>query len=333
MSMNPQSFASYFEDPENREARSWAYEELHRINDLCDDRTAFLVRAYTEQGIRFGPQEALAEMGLRLYLDETSAFESAWSNFVLFRSTASLSSHRLPPGLTITSDAIAQFQRSVRDFFAAQAKGQECEVVPTDTERGVVLRIDHGTYMKTYPHWRDEQVRFLTLRPAKEDVLHYETEAGLVHIRAAIAKDRDANLRFIARDIAGDEGLVDAAALQPVLTLAPISYGTFGYHGDGQEVIKVDLYCIRMRVYGRTVPMVTIVSDDICESLASDIRGLSLESGDLLEARLRFHLLPKGGRLVKVTATVRPPSLTKCSRTNYSQLIERYLEDQGVRVR
>lgn len=228
--------------------------------------------------------------------------------------------------------ALDRFTRATGEFFATQAKSFACNIHRTDTSAGTILRIDHGHYLKTLPHWREAQVQYTNLRPAKQDVLFYESGPGLLHIRAGLERDREEYVRLFAREIADDEDLATHAARQPLFTLRPLSYGTFSFAGDGEEILWVHLTAIRMKVFGATRAYIRLSSRDVLESLKTDFNGISLAAGDLLEARFRFTLRPKGGKIVDVSAVVKPPARTAFSKTRFGEIIERYLEKQGVRI-
>ena len=58
----------------------------------------------------------------------------------------------------------------------------------------------------------------------------------------------------------------------------------------------------------------------------------SLASGKLTYARFRFHLRPEGEGPKKVTFEIEPPGRTDLAQKKYADIIERYLEEQKVKL-
>ena len=61
--------------------------------------------------------------------------------------------------------------------------------------------------------------------------------------------------------------------------------------------------------------------------------GLSLQRGSLTSVKLRFQIRPEQGRALSVTCEIEPPSRTDLAQKKYADLIEKYLKEQGVKLR
>jgi len=266
-----------------------------------------------------------------MYLDFPSVFEAAWNNYALFGTSSDLASYKLVPGLVVTEGLVETLGDSLRAYFSSQAKGEHYQVFWSENAGGAVLRIDHGLHMQTLRFWDDGRPRYQSLRPAKDDVVFYERTAGLLHVRASLDADRDEYLRLFARDIAGDEELAKVASSQPLYTLMPLALGRFSFAGDSDQVTSVDLRHLRLTLDLNPPTVISVTSRDALASLAS-LRPLSLSSGAPLEARFRFNLWPGGSRTTSVTVSVKPPSRTRITQAKYGEIIDRYLEAQGVRI-
>jgi hypothetical protein len=330
---NPDAFERFFDEPHAAPHKAAAFENLHRINDLADPNINFLIRAYERFHIPF-VTAVLEQLSMRLYLDHRDAFESAWNHYVLFHTSGTLSGHRFPPAITRVGPAeVEAFTRSAQDFFTVQAKGRGIRVRQSESEEGHILLIHHGTYLHTLSNWVDEEIAFTELRPVKEDILLYDPDRGVLYIRAGLVKDRDAYLRFFARHMAGDELLAATTAREPLYSLTPVRLGTFNYRGDGDRVIRVDLTQVQMRLPGQTGALLQVHSDDVNRTLAQEMPGISLASGELLKARFVFHIWPRATtRTREVSVAVHPPEKTFIRQQPYAAMIEHYLEAQGVRL-
>lgn len=330
--LNGDALAHFLTQPENTEAAGVIREDFQRINDICESGMGILVRACQKYGIDFDadrPREALA---MHLFLHHPKAFNFAWSRYLLFATSSRLSVHPLPvDGLPIEAPHIDSFQEGVKRWFAGQAKGEQCVVSCFEDRGETVILVRHGSYIRTVPIWKGDDVSMNSFRPALEDVLVYEPDTSLLRIKATLAKDRQEYLRLFAACIAGDEKLAEAAAQGEVFTLAPLQEGTFAFGGDG-SITRIELVKVRMKLYGVTNPELELRAPDVRDAFEYDLGGLTLNSGVMTLARFRFHLHPDGEKPAKVTFEIEPPSRTDLAQKRYADIIERYLMEQGVKL-
>jgi hypothetical protein len=325
------AFVHYMAQPENAEVAAVIRHDLQRVNDVAEYGMGTLVRACHKYGVDFLPNATPETIALSLFLDHEDAFDFAWTRYLLYGSPANLSVHPMELGhLQIGADQLATFRGAVQTWFAEQAKGEQCIVRESQDDGETVILIRHGTYFRTIPFWKDDEVSMASFRPALEDVIVYEPDTSLVRIRASLPKDRRQYLSLFAACIAGNEALADTDA--EVFTLAPLQRRTFNFGGEG-PIVAVELRKVRMKLHGATKVVAEFTSPDVLNSFRYDLPGLEIDSGILTLARFCFHIHFPGGRPTTVTFDIAPPTITNLAERRYSDLIMKYLERQGVKLR
>jgi hypothetical protein len=328
---NGPALAHYLAQPENAEVAAVIRHDLQCVNDVALYGMGTLVRACQKYRVDFPPNATPETIAMSLFLDHRDAFDFAWSRYLLYGSPANLSVHPMELGhLRIGADQLASFKGAVQRWFAEQAKGEQCIVREFQDAGETVILIRHGTHVKTIPFWKDDEISMASLRPALEDVIVYEPGTSLVRIRAGLPKDRREYLRLFAACIAGNEALADADA--EIFTLAPLQKGTFNFGGEGL-IVGIELRRVKMKLHGATKLVVEFTSPDVLASFRYDLPGLRIDSGILTLARFRFHIHFPGERPTTVTFNIEPPTITNLAERRYSDLIMRYLERQGVKVK
>ena len=328
--LNADALQEILDQQENAEFRGVVQEEFRRINDICARGMNLVVMAYKRFGLELLEDRSAQELSMRLFLDARDAFEYAWSRYLLFGGAPKLSVLALGAGrLEVSVDQVNRFEEDLRDWFAGDAKG-ECHVKRFDDAGETVILISRGSYMRTVACWKEDEIAFTTFRPASEDVLIYDHETSQLTMKAGLAKDRERYLSAFATHVAGDPDLAERAAKGHVFSLAPIQDESFDYGGDG-VVASIDLLKVRLKFDGSEEPEIEIKSDDVRRTVDRYLKG-SLASGKLTYAKFRFHLRPTGGRPTRVTFEVEPPSRTDLAQKRYADIIERYLEEQQVKL-
>ncbi len=172
-----------------------------------------------------------------------------------------------------------------------------------------VILVSHGSYIRTVSYWEGDAIAFRSFRPAAEDILVYSPQWSLLCVKASLEKERTKYLQAFCACFLNDPGASDAPA-DDIFSLAPLQDGTFDFRGggDGDVITRVDLVKVRMRLFGVGNPVFEVKSDDLMWTFDRDLGQLSLQSGQLVFARFRFHLRPEGEtRPVKVTFEIEPP--------------------------
>jgi hypothetical protein len=328
---NGPAFNHYLTQPENAEVAAVIRQNLQSVNDVAQYGMGTLVRACQKYHVDFPPNATPETIAMSLFLDHRDAFDFAWSRYLLYGSPANLSVHPMELGhLRIGADQLASFRGAVQRRFAEQAKGEQCIVRVFEDDGETAILISHGAHMKAIPFWKDDEISWTSLRPALEDVIVYEPDTSLVRIRAGLPNDRREYLRLFAACIAGNEALADNDA--EIFTLAPLQKGTFNFGGEG-PIVGIELRKVKMKLHGATKLVAEFTSPDVLASFRYDLPGLDIDSGILMLARFRFHIHFTGERARTVTFNIEPPTITNLAERRYSDLIMKYLERQGIKVR
>ncbi len=238
--LNGDALEAFLDRPENAEANSLIRNDLQKVNDIAEDGMGVVIRAYRKFGIPMDANLTCEENAFRLYLDHQAAFDFAWTRFLLYASSSSLSVYDIATtNLVFTPEAISKFEDGLGAWFAGQAKGEQREVAHFEDDGETLILIRHGTYVKAQPLWGDEGLSFIAIRPALEDVIVYEPDTGLVRIRTTLQKDRDEYLRLFALHFVGDEEVAKEAAEREVYSLTSLQNGDFSLKGEG-DIARVN---------------------------------------------------------------------------------------------
>ena len=331
--INGEMFERYLGLPENQSIAAIVREDFRRINDVCTDGMPLILRAYRRAELDVDQNLTAEDLAFRLFLDHPKAFDYAWSRYLLFAGTAKLSVHAATAkSVDFSETNVRAFERGLSSWFSEQAKGQQCEITHFDDGGESILLIRHGTYLRAFPHWLDDELSVIPLRMALEDIIIFEREKGLIRIRTGGQKERKEYLRLFALHVLGDEELAKQAETEEVFTLTPIQSGDFSFAGAG-AITRVQLRHVRMRLYGVTEPIINISSPDVAISFEHDMQGLSLASGLLMSAKLKFHIQYPGERATSRTLTISPPSRSDLPDRRDRELVMGYLEAQGIVLR
>lgn len=198
--INGQALQQFFARPENAEVGALVEEDFQRMNDVAQDGASVLMRAYQKHGIEIEGERSIETLALTLFVDHPTAFEFAWSRYLVYGSDARLSTHPMLAGdLRPTQEQVLAFQSNAQAWFADQGKGERCYVQPYEDQGEIALVIRHGTHMRTLPILRGDLQETLTVRLAIDDVVIYDSEEQLIRIRAGLPKDREHYLRGLHR--------------------------------------------------------------------------------------------------------------------------------------
>jgi hypothetical protein len=329
-----EAMTAWLKDPENAEPSGMVLEEWQRINDICVHGGRHLLRAYDRSPVPYDDEQPLEALAMRLFLDDRSSFDYAWSYYVLQSgATTRVSQYHFPAGeMEFSNDDARSLEWFLKSMFHQQKMGPNCIVQVNRDEDGVVVLVSRGAYMRTFMRWREANVVFETFRPAIEDVMIYEPQDQRLSVRPGFNRDRDLYVRGIARFLAGDQDLGAAALNEPVFDLSPIASGKFDYRGD-PNISRVVLREaeLTMQVLGKT--SLIIRADDVVRTLKEDLPELSLRRGDLRRVKLLFEVRsPQHGRGYPMAVEIEPPVYSDFSVKAHARYIDEYLRNQGVKL-
>jgi hypothetical protein len=330
---SPDAMKEWLAAPDNAEASGVVVEEWNRVNDVCVHAGRHLLRAYDRSPVPCDQDRPLEELAMRLFLEDRKAFDYAWSYYLLQTSKARVSQYRFPSGeLEFSAKDEVDLETFLTDMFHQQKMGANCRVRVNRDNSGVIVLVSRGTYMRTVMRWKGTQVVFETFRPAIEDVMTYETAAQRLSVRPGFNRDRDLYVRAIARFLAGDQDMADRALKEPMFDLSPIRNDKFSYRGGGviQRVVLREAELI-LPVLGKTV--LIIKSNDVARTVKEDFPELALSRGDLRRVRLLFDVRPDPqGKTFSVVFEIEPPAFSDFSVKAQAAHIDRYLQEQGVKL-
>ena len=323
----------FLDDPQNAETSGAILEDFRRINDIAVDSTNLLVQAYQWAGAAFDQEHPVQELAMRLFLDHPDAFKHAWSRYLFFSTGAKLSFYPLDlPPLNITEKQVERFRADLDRWLSSQAKGRKSLVHWFQEEDLATLHIERGSYLRTMARWREDRIEIDTFRPVTEDLLVYNTQHSTLTIKASLAKDREFYLQALAYHFGEDGSLARTAMDTPMFSLNPIQQEKFDYTGNGM-ITGVQLVKARMRLNDQDSSEVEIKSKDVLGALRRSLKGFSIDQGQLTAARLRFQVQPDDGRPETVSLDIEPPARTDLAQKRHADIIDEYLQEQGVKLR
>ena len=320
----------FMADPRNAEAKGWVQQDLRKINDICDKGKNLLVKAHKHFEIEWKEGCTPESMAMRLFLDHKEAFDYAYTWYCYFRASAKMSHHHMAGDFEVTKEKLNAFHTEVKDWFKGLAKGTECVVTHYNEEGEAVCLIKHGSYVRTVAYWKEDKIEITSFRPANEDILFYHKETEVLSIKASLAKDREQYIRSFSGCIMGDESLAEGEDRDTIYTLKPLQDGSFNWGGN-EDVKKVLLTEIKLKLPGGTDPVIKISSKDLRKTLAEDVSGIGLNSGELTYAHFRF-ILDLDGKEPKVSFMIAPPDVSDLAQKKHSDIISNYLKEQGVKL-
>lgn len=332
--MNPARLLQVGFSPEHEERFDPVFDQAEAVAELCREGPGIVVRAYRRFGLAFDPGSSPQELALLLFLDVRDAYEFARSRYLLYGGATMLSVYRLDAEDVRThQESIEAFRNLTTAHFSGQNKGMFSQVSSFEDGNEFTLLIQRGHYVETRAIWEGPDLRIQTSRPAVEDVLTWDRETRELRIRTGAVGDRDFYLRLFAECVCGNERLADRAMRESMFSLTPIQNGTFNYEGSG-SVLRVDLKEVTLSLPGASRGLLTLRAHDVREALRFDVRGISLASGMLLSARLKFHIRRLSSRRAQeLTFKITPPDQTDIGDRKNALLVLNYLEQQGVKLR
>ena len=295
--------------------------DFHRINDTCYKDLPF--RAAQRFGIPVHPYEKSHTIALKLFLDQPRAFEFAWALYSFAAAYAGISQHWLQRDNTrADSETIANFKSETQSFFAAQARGDHCQVYVFDHQDDMVILVLHGTHVRTVTFWQGPDIMTNPFRFACDDVLIYNKARAVLSVKVSARGDREHYVRSFAAFFLGDEALADDPARDRIYTLEPLQTRPSDWVGNGR-VSAVELRGAKLKPRGSSSEVRTVEGDGLPLSEVDQKRG------ELTEIKLRFTIVTDG-REDKVTFTITPPCVTDAVKKRHAEVIAAYLREKGV---
>lgn len=268
---------------------------------------------------------------MRLFVERPEAFQAAYDWYLWRTATTSMSHHQFVNADPCFDSAIVEsFRGEVQRYFSKQEKGQMCRVRYHKDDDAHLLLVARGDYMHTQSIWSDGDVSTSIVRPAKEDVLRFSTENSVLSVKIAgkSNSDRMQYAETFGKCILGMSEVPPEAFESTTVSLEPIRTGNFDYWGNDQ-IEWVRLVAVEM-VFPEIKSTVKLSSSDVMTTVHDHLTDLKLTNGTLKSAKLNFQLDYDGAPSRPVPVELRPPRRTILNKKRDTEIIEAYLQDNGV---
>jgi hypothetical protein len=218
-----------------------------------------------------------------------------------------------------------QFRAKIVEHYQKQAKGEDCNIRHRMEGDNHIIFVARGDFVKTQPVWENRKIKNRYFRPAKEDILFFNTKNCVLSLKIASRNtdDKTEYIKAFGYHVLGKHKIEDEVFKKSLVSLVPIQNGSFNY--EGNENIKwVKLVEVQMRIRERGYLKLSICGNDLNGALER-VLGISLEDGELISARLKFQIEHDGKSQRPVTVELRPPERTNLNKKRDTTIIEEYL--------
>jgi len=166
--------------------RSYVEEELHCINDIADRARNYLERAIRDYSIEVQDDEPSETTAMRVFLHSEEAFLLAYDFYLFVVYSDKLSHHKFENNnYNFDEDHVARLKSAIELHFKDTGKSEHCDVRwRSHGDRHVVL-IAHGDFMKTHLIFEKGKVEIKSFRPAKEDMLVFDSNNCVLSINTS----------------------------------------------------------------------------------------------------------------------------------------------------
>ena len=299
-------------------------EDFHRVNAVCyKDLPSIAAQRF---GIPVHPYENSHTIALKLFLDQPRAFEFAWALYSFVAAYAGISQHWLQRHDTLAdSGTIAKFKRELQSFFAAQARGDHCQIYVFDHPDDMAILVLHGTHVRTVTFWQGPDIMTNPFRFACDDVLIYDKARAVLSVKVSARGDREHYVHSFANFILGDATLADDPERDSIFTLKPLQTRQSEWVGNGR-VTAVELCRAKLKPHESSSEVRTVEGDGL------SLSEIAIGNGNLTEVKLRFTIATDG-REDKVTFTITAPCVTDLVKKRHAEVIIAYLREKGAQLR
>lgn len=310
--------------------RSYIEEELQCINDIADRARNYLERAIREYSIAVQDDEPSETTAMRVFLHSEEAFSLAYDFYLFVVYSEKLSHHKFDHNnCNFEDDRVARLKNAIEQHFKETGKSENCDVRwRKQGDRHVVL-IAHGDFMKTHLIFDKGKVEIDSFRPAKEDMLVFDSRNCVLSINTSGRGDADKKryIEIFGDAILGMDQIDESTFNNTLVVLDPIKNGSFDYSGN-DNVESVLLTEARVKCRGSREYKVTVNSGDVRQAFSE--MNLSMQDVEFVSVKLRFYIKRSGKKSKSVTVEVKPPENTKLPERAEKGIIESYLRDNGV---
>jgi len=319
-----------FWDGLGEDQRAVIEEELHCINDIADRARNYLQLAIREFSIPRNDDESSETTAMRVFLHSNEAFYAAFDFYLYIVYSEKLSHHKFATGTAdFSAPKVQQFKTAVEQYFKDNDKSQNCAIRKrVDGDKHIIL-IARGDFMQTHLVFEGGKVEIKSFRPAKEDMLVYDTRTSVlsINISGRSAEDKKKYIEIFGNTIMGLAEIDEGAFNNTLVILDPIKNNTFNYGGN-EYVESIKLTEVRVRQRGAAPIKLTVNSSDVTQIFSQ--YHISSDGTEFVSAKLKFLIKRAGKKSKQFTVEVKPPENTKVPEKHEKKIIEDYLRAQGV---
>jgi len=312
------------------EQRAVIEEELHCINDIADRARNYLEEAIREFSIQKGDDESSETVAMRVFLHSDEAFYTAFDFYLYVVYSEKLSHHKFTSGAGDFSQAkVQQFKAAIEQYFKESGKSQNCAIRErVDGDKHIIL-IARGDFMQTHLVFENGRVEIKSFRPAKEDMLVFDTRISVLSINISRRSDEDKKkyIKIFGNTIMGLSEIDEGTFNKTLVILDPIKNNTFNYGGN-EHIESIRLTEVRVKQRGAAPIRLTVNSTDVTQVFSR--YHISSDGTEFLSAKLKFLVKREGKKSKQLTVEVKPPENTKVPEKREKKVIEDYLREQGV---
>ena len=183
--------------------------------------------------------------------------------------------------------------------------------------------------MKTHLIFESSKVEIKSFRPAKEDMLVFDSNNCVLSVNTSSRSDTDKKkyIEIFGNTILGMDQIDESTFNNTLVVLDPIKDGSFDYSGN-DDVESVHLTEVKVKCRGTQVIRMAIGCGNVTQAL-SDL-PMSLQDAEYVSAKLRFYIKRSGKKSKSITVEIKPPENTKLPEKAEKGIIEAYLRNNGV---
>ena len=310
--------------------RSYIEEEMQCINDIADRARNYLEMAVRDYSIAVQEDEPSETTAMRVFLHSEEAFSLAYDFYLFVVYSEKLSHHKFDHNnCNFADDRVARLKNAIEQHFKETGKSEHCDVRWRQQGDKHVVLIAHGDFMKTHLIFDKGKVEIDSFRPAKEDMLVFDSRNCVLSINTSGRGDADKKkyIEIFGDAILGMDQVDESTFNNTLVVLDPIKNGSFDYTGN-DDVESVRLTEARVKCRGSREYKVTVNSGDVRQAFSE--MNLSMQDVEFVSVKLRFYIKRSGKKSKSVTVEVKPPENTKLPERAEKGIIESYLRDNGV---
>ncbi|MEK7309584.1 MAG: hypothetical protein AAB038_02055 [Planctomycetota bacterium] len=324
---------AYLDNLTDTDLKDTIEEEIARLYDIAKTMTGFIPDVIQKYHIASTGKENQHQLILGIFLKSKPAYNHLSDYYLLYGSGNKLSRHKMEcTSFTITPGKMEQFKAQIKAWFKDRRQGKDCIIRHYEENGKLIIAVIRGKNKKHQLVLKDEDKEVNTetiiFRPAYEDILQYDGKTSF-SVHTSLRKDREKYIDVFADIIICDKSQAMRPDRDDTYILKPLQEDDFSFPVN-ETIRSVKLTAVTMVLNGSTKPTIRIDSTDINQTFNNDIAGLGIDSGELTSAKFLF-ILQVNGKAIEVSFEITPPSSTDLGSKKYNEIINKYLEDIGIK--